>query len=342
MHQDGCARCSLQFFDTAYVVNMSVRRQNIFGLQFVPRKDFLDSLDLVAGIDDYGFTARFIAEDRAVTLQHADRENFMDHTVLSFIFFMFAAILSGAWRNKLLDLRLNGPLKLLRLTCRLPAPYTGFRVSLDTEMNLVVVGGHTRNIGKTSVMVGLIHDLQSLGWTAVKITQYGHGICSRDGQPCGCAPTEHPFMLTEEVDPGGRTDTSRFLAAGARRALWLRARQGQLNQALPLLTEALSQNHWVMMESNSILEFMQPSLYLAVLDNSRPDFKPSAKLFLDRADALVTVQTRIEDRAWPGVHVHSPVPVFTVAAGKFSSPDLCRFVRQKLALTTEHVLSPAS
>jgi hypothetical protein len=40
--------------------------------------------------------------------------------------------------------------------------------------------------------------------------------------------------------------------------------------------------------------------------------------------------------------VHVPTPVFPVAAGRFSSPDLCRFVRQKLALTAEHVLSPAS
>src|SRR5579859_5287808 len=95
-------------------------------------------------------------------------------------------------------------------------------------MKTVVVGGHSRNIGKTSVMAGLIHDIKSLDWTAVKITQYGHGICSQDGEPCGCTPTEHAFMLTEERNAGGRADTCRFLAAGARRSLWLRARQGQL------------------------------------------------------------------------------------------------------------------
>jgi hypothetical protein len=213
---------------------------------------------------------------------------------------------------------------------------------MDAAINLVVIGGHSRNIGKTSVMASLIRDFKPLGWTAVKITQYGHGICSRDGQPCGCAPTEHPFLLTEEHNRDGKTDTSRFLAAGARRSLWLRARQGQLGQAVPLLTKAVAQDDWVMIESNSILEFLKPSLYLVVLDGSKRDFKPSARHFLDRADALMMVQSRVEAVAWHDVQVPGQVPVFPVPAGSFSSPELCRFVRHKLALASQDVLLPAS
>ena len=52
---------------------------------------------------------------------------------------------------------------------------------------LVVVGGHSRNIGKTSVVAGLIRRLRDRKWTAVKITQYGHGVCSNEGKSCGCA-----------------------------------------------------------------------------------------------------------------------------------------------------------
>ena len=43
---------------------------------------------------------------------------------------------------------------------------------------LVVVGGHSRNIGKTSVVAGLIRRLKHLNWTALKITQYGNGVCA--------------------------------------------------------------------------------------------------------------------------------------------------------------------
>ena len=168
-------------------------------------------------------------------------------------------------------------------------------------MKTVVVGGHSRNIGKTSVMAGLIRCMKSMHWTAVKITQYGHGVCSHDGQPCGCAPTEHPFALTEERDATGRSDTSRFLQAGARRSLWLRVRQGQLAEAMPILREALAGDDCVMIESNSVLQYMEPLVYLAVLDPRQNDFKPSALTYLGRADALVPIANgrAFNEQAWP-------------------------------------------
>jgi len=201
------------------------------------------------------------------------------------------------------------------------------------NMNIVVIGGHTRNIGKTSVMVGLLQDLKLLPWTAVKITQYGHGICSRDGQPCGCAPTEHAFLLTEESNPRAQADTSRFLAAGARRSLWLRVRQGQLGEAIPTFLEALGRDDWIMIESNSILGFLEPSLYLMVLDSRQPDFKASAQEFLQKADALVSVGQRLDQHAWTGIDLRMAEtrPTFCISAGTYSNPGLTEFVRQKLA-----------
>ena len=38
------------------------------------------------------------------------------------------------------------------------------------------------------------------------------------------------------------------------------------------------------MESNSIMKFLRPDLYLTVLDPETEDFKESAREFLDRAD----------------------------------------------------------
>src|SRR5947207_7523901 len=43
----------------------------------------------------------------------------------------------------------------------------------------------------------------------------------------------------------------------------------------------------VIVESNSLLQFLKPSLYLAVVDPGKEDFKDSARVALDRADALV-------------------------------------------------------
>jgi hypothetical protein len=210
--------------------------------------------------------------------------------------------------------------------------------TLDTFqhlMKVIVIGGHTRNIGKTSVAAGLIRELRELGWTAVKITQYGHGVCSRDGEPCRCAPTRHAFVLTEEPDPSGRADTSRLLAAGARRSLWLRVRQDQLGDAFPILERALNDDEHVLIESNSILAFIRPRLYLAVLDGTKKDFKESARRFLPWTDALIGIGAPPRLDVWPGVDFPSLVqkPQFSVTAGDYFSPDLVRFVRARLSLT---------
>src|SRR5437867_9746667 len=89
-------------------------------------------------------------------------------------------------------------------------------------MATIVVGGHSRNIGKTSVAAGLIAAFVDRGWVAMKITQYGHGICSINGKSCHCAVDEHSHVLLEETSMQGTSDSARFLAAGARRSLWLR------------------------------------------------------------------------------------------------------------------------
>jgi len=66
---------------------------------------------------------------------------------------------------------------------------------------------------------------------------------------------------------------------------------------MPLLRQALAvppegslsggaaQN--VIIESNSLLQFVKPSLYVTVLDAARHDFKDSARQMLDRSDVLV-------------------------------------------------------
>ncbi|HKS96542.1 MAG TPA: hypothetical protein VJV74_10465 [Terriglobia bacterium] len=203
-------------------------------------------------------------------------------------------------------------------------------------MNAVVIGGHTRNIGKTSVMTALIRAFVPLGWTAVKITQYGHGVCSIDGEPCECQPREHPFVLSEERDPQGRGDTCRYLASGARRSLWLRVRQGQLGDAMPALTEALADERWVMIESNSILEYLTPMLYIVVLDGGHQDFKASARRFLGRADALVSIESDCDTRLWDSAIPESlqTRPVFPVSRRDYASLELCEFVGQRLTSVT--------
>src|SRR5215813_15071749 len=167
-------------------------------------------------------------------------------------------------------------------------------------MSLIVIGGHSRSVGKTSVVAGLISALSEFHWTAFKITQYGHGICSANGQACDCATADHSWAITEERNSAGDSDTARFLAAGAVRAWWVRTEQGRLAEAMPAVRERLTAAENVILESNSIVRFLRPDLYLTVLDPSTADFKSSAREFLDRADAVILHRSH-QSPAWEAV-----------------------------------------
>jgi hypothetical protein len=168
-------------------------------------------------------------------------------------------------------------------------------VSATPHWRVIVVGGHTRSIGKTQLVCDIISTFPQANWIAGKITQYGHGICAQNGNDCDCAPDEHICAIEWEAHPQSGTDSARFLAAGAKRSFWLRTKQGFLAEGLPLMRDALKQSLAepeedsppLIIESNSLMQFLKPSLYFAVIDPAREDFKDSARVALDRADALV-------------------------------------------------------
>jgi hypothetical protein len=170
-------------------------------------------------------------------------------------------------------------------------------MSDETRWRVIVVGGHTRSIGKTQLVCDVIGAFAEAGWIAGKITQYGHGVCAQNGENCDCAPEEHVCAMEWENSRDSGTDSARFLAAGAKRSFWLRTKQGFLAEGLPLLRAALraaleesgegGEAPPIIIESNSLLQFLKPSLYFAVLDPGKEDFKDSARAALDRADAIV-------------------------------------------------------
>jgi molybdopterin-guanine dinucleotide biosynthesis protein len=199
-------------------------------------------------------------------------------------------------------------------------------------MAIVVVGGHSRNIGKTSVMEGLIRGLEEMQWTAFKITQFGHGMCSANGEPCDCETAEHTVAVSEERNRTSGTDSSRYLAAGAVRSLWVRTRTGDLAEAMPRIRKELERAENALIESNSILRFLRPDVYLSVLDPAVEDFKDSARLYLDRADAVLVPQGELGRPEWKGVSLRlvEGTPVLAICPPAYVSDEVVEFVRRRL------------
>ena len=198
-------------------------------------------------------------------------------------------------------------------------------------MAIIVIGGHSRSVGKTGVVTGLIAAMPAHNWTAFKITQYGHGICSRSGEACDCAAADHSWAISEEKDRSGESDTSRFLVAGATRAWWVRTEQGRLADAMASIHRRLEESQNAILESNSLLKFLRPDLYITVLDPATPDFKKSAQEFLDRADAVIVHDTA--QTAWQGISLN-PVaerPTFYIRPPEYVTPEIKQFVKSKLS-----------
>jgi hypothetical protein len=200
-------------------------------------------------------------------------------------------------------------------------------------MAVVVIGGHSRSVGKTSVVAGLIAATPERRWTAVKITQFGHGVCSASAELCDCATADDSWAIVQEHDRSGESDTSRFLVAGAERALWVRTRQGNLAEAMPSLRKQIAGAENVIIESNSVMKFLRPDLYLTVLDYGTADFKATAREYLDLASAVI-LHDAPQDAlpAWSGVSLKliRGKPVFRVRPPRYVTDEIVEFVKDAL------------
>ena len=201
-----------------------------------------------------------------------------------------------------------------------------------STMAVVVVGGHTRNIGKTSVVAGVIAAMPELRWTAIKITQFGHGVCSANGEPCECEIADHTIAISEERKLSGKTDSSRYLQAGAVRSLWVRTRQGQLAEAMPRIRKEIAATENVIIESNSVMRFLRPDLSLSLLDPSVADFKTSARRFLDRIDAVLVEEGKLTQAVWKGFSMSllKQAAILPLRPPSYFTEETLRYVRQRL------------
>ena len=79
VEQDRSASGSAEFHRPADVVDMRVGDDDLLHLQVVLAHKSQYVFNFIARIDHYRFARSLVSNDRAVALQRADRENFVDH-----------------------------------------------------------------------------------------------------------------------------------------------------------------------------------------------------------------------------------------------------------------------
>ena len=197
--------------------------------------------------------------------------------------------------------------------------------SVKGIMSVVTVSGHSRKVGKTSIAEGLIAALPEYGWTALKISSHLHSGNSKNSE----VPAKD-FAVFEETDRGGGNDTSRFLKAGACRAFWIQA--GRIEAAIPTVRAIIKDAPYVVIEGNSVLDFIAADFSILVLNSGVAEFKKSARGILSRADALVLVRSNAERYEWENLLESVPgnIPRFETGAPGVFPPALAELLRSRL------------
>jgi hypothetical protein len=204
-------------------------------------------------------------------------------------------------------------------------------------MAIIVVGGSNRSVGKTALVCGLIAALPEFRWTAVKITADDHG---------------QPKPIWEEATAGQETDTARYLAAGAVRALLATPTQRghppapdfppMLNELWPRFGRGTN----LIFESNSVVHYVRADLCLLIHASPGRGLapvvrKPSFTAAVPFSDALVTRSSAdgvIPDGlCLPSPEPNStssaePKPIFHLAALERVSPEMLAWLRERLRL----------
>ena len=181
-------------------------------------------------------------------------------------------------------------------------------------MAVVVVGGGGRGVGKTALVCGIIGALPEREWIAVKIARHEHEV-------------ERPVW--EETEPGERTDTARFLAAGARRAFLLTAAdEAAMQCSLDELWQLVERRGDLIFESNRVLNLLKPDVCLMVAGEA--DAKISFTDALRCADAMVRGLTS-EASPEPSSSLAAETrPVFHLEQFERLSPEMTDWIRGRL------------
>ncbi len=152
--------------------------------------------------------------------------------------------------------------------------------------NMVMIGGNSRNAGKTSLACSLIRKLSATHpVVGVKVTSIRPGEEKWHGQH-NKEEVISGFTITEEYDPGTRKDTAKMLMAGASRVFYIQAEDAFAEQAILTFRSEFIKNELIVCESRSLRNIIMPGLFIMMLRASENDIQKLVEFYLDTADIV--------------------------------------------------------
>ena len=150
---------------------------------------------------------------------------------------------------------------------------------------MLLIAGTGRNSGKTTFACSVINKFSRLfPVVAIKISPHLH-----EDRAC-VKPlfTGREFLVAEETDASGSKDSSRMLAAGARKSFFVMARDEQLPVAWLKARTLLTPHDMIVCESGGLRNLIVPGLFLIINNSLNKDAKKINKKYRRVCDHWIT------------------------------------------------------
>jgi len=149
---------------------------------------------------------------------------------------------------------------------------------------ILVVGATSRNLGKTTLLCKIITRFCANPITAIKIKTLRDNDEGFHGRN---SVMEGPYIVRKEQVSGGMADTDRLFKAGARKVLYIKSKVQALPEAFSQAMQLVPDDHFLVIESNSLVECIDPGIYILIKGKDPSLYKPSSITTEDSADLVI-------------------------------------------------------
>lgn len=154
------------------------------------------------------------------------------------------------------------------------------------QAKLLLIGGATRNVGKTTFSCAVIKEFSKThSIIALKIKTLYEGDDFFHGKDRN--PLTGNYRIIEEFDNRGSEDTMRMLKAGAKQVFRIKVKSEFIKNAFDELFQQIPENSFILCESNSLRNVLEPALFLMIKHKESNVIKPSAKKLEPLADKII-------------------------------------------------------
>lgn len=186
---------------------------------------------------------------------------------------------------------------------------------LTAEPFIISVTGAHSGVGKTTVCTLVLKETRRFG--AIKFTKSTRST----------SLTDDPGILNEN----GK-DTSRYIASGAEKVVWIQSSYNDLANALNLALDRMKGLNGIIIEGNSPVDFLNPHLIVFIVDEGG-EIKPSARKISTKADIVIVNSPKDPvDPAFIAGTVHPGSKVFWIDLSRKTGEtnEFISYVRERI------------